>query len=47
LTTREPDEGMLAVAIAAFQAVRAYESQGEQPQPIATGAVPIVELQSS
>ena len=27
LTTREPDEGMLAVAIAAFQAVRTYEAQ--------------------
>jgi uncharacterized protein YqhQ len=27
LTTREPDEGMLAVAITAFQAVRAYELQ--------------------
>jgi uncharacterized protein YqhQ len=29
LTTRQPDEGMLAVAIAAFQAVRAYEAQVE------------------
>ncbi len=31
LTTREPDESMLAVAISAFEQVLAYEQSGEKP----------------
>src|SRR5258705_214369 len=33
LTTREPDDTMLEVAIAAFRAMRAEELQAEEPQP--------------